>query len=365
MTGALSGCTIGVTGDRRWQEQAEMLARRGATVVHGPVMRTGLLHDAGETLDATRRALCARADVIVLSTGIGTRSWLGVAESHGLDGAVRAWAADALVWSRGPKARSAAIASGIEVHWQAVTETSAEVVAELAARGVAGKRVVVQRDGSSAPRLAESIAALGADTVDVPVYRWDPPEDAGPGIRLLEATAARRVHAVTFTCAYAVDRAFDLAPDPDALRAALDGPVAAAAVGPVCARALRAHGVTTVVQPGRARLGAMVQALVTALSARHRVLSADGPELRWQGDLLFGDGHEAALTPTEARVLEVLVERAPGVVPKADLVEPGRDLHAAEAAVARLRTKLGPLAPAVRAVPRRGYACHLDVRLAG
>jgi uroporphyrinogen-III synthase len=361
MTGALAGCTIGITGDRRWGEQAEMLARRGATVIHGPVMQTGLLHDAKATIEATHRALSAPVDVLVLSTGIGTRSWLGVAESHGLDDRLREWSARALVCARGTKARSAALDQGIDVRWQAPGETSAEVLAELARRGVDGQRVVVQRDGADEPHLTEALEAMGAEVVDIPVYRWEPPSDAGPAVRLLEAATARRLHGVTFTCAYGVRQAFDLAPDPDGLRAALDGPVAAVAVGPVCAEALRQHGVSAIVEPHRARLGAMVQALVVAISARHRVLGAEGAELRWQGDRLLGDGHDALLTPTESRLLEQLVERAPAVVPKDELVEPGRGSHAAEAAVARLRSKLGPLAPAIRSVPRRGYASALHV----
>jgi hypothetical protein len=49
----LRGFTVGITGDRRWQEQAEMLSRRGARVVHGPTMSTSLLgdlerHDRGD-----------------------------------------------------------------------------------------------------------------------------------------------------------------------------------------------------------------------------------------------------------------------------------------------------------------------------
>jgi len=42
-------------------------------------------------------------------------------------------------------------------------------------------------------------------------------------------------------------------------------------------------------------------------------------------------------------------------VPKSDLVEDGADGHAAETAVARLRSKLGPLGDGIWAVPRRGY----------
>ena len=55
------------------------------------------------------------------------------------------------------------------------------------------------------------------------------------------------------------------------------------------------------------------------------------------------------------------MHRAPTVVPKAALVEHGADDHAAEAAVARLRAKLGPLGGGIRTVRRRGYACTLAV----
>ena len=47
-TRALDGFAIGVTADRRWEEQAELLMRRGARVVHGPTIRTiPLVADVG------------------------------------------------------------------------------------------------------------------------------------------------------------------------------------------------------------------------------------------------------------------------------------------------------------------------------
>lgn len=81
--GALTGYTIGITGHRRWDEQAEMLTRRGAEVIHGRVMQTNLLHDADATIDATPAALRNAPDLVVLTTGIGTRSWFAAAETAG------------------------------------------------------------------------------------------------------------------------------------------------------------------------------------------------------------------------------------------------------------------------------------------
>ena len=340
MERSLAGFTVGITGDRRWEEQSELLTRRGAQVVHGPVMATSLLDDADATLAATTAALAGPVDALVLTTGIGTRSWFGAAESSGLDDALRARLRGAVVLARGPKARSAAVGNGLDVHWQAPGETSAELVVHLAEQGVEGLRIVVQRDGGD-DRLACAIAALGADVIDVPVYTWQRPQDTGPAVRLLEAAASARVHALTFTCSYAVGIAFEIAPDADALRNALAGPVRAVSVGPVTTAALHRHGVARVVEPGRARLGAMVQALVAELSGQHRLLRHRGIESRWQGDLLAGPHGEVTLSPGEARVLAELVARAPAVVPKCDLVD-GADDHAAEAAVARLRGEAGP-----------------------
>jgi len=359
MWGPLTGCTVGITGHRRWEEQAEMLRRRGAEVLHGPVLHTAPLDDSTRTLDATAELLERPPDVVVLTTGVGVRSWFAAAESAGLDDGLRRVCEGALVLARGPKARSAAIGAGVSVHWQAVGETGAEIRDHLAAMGVAARRVAVQRDGGD-PRLAESIAALGADVVDVPVYRWGDPGDDGPARRLVAATVAGRVHAVTFTSAPAVHRFFELADDPDALVAAFAGPARAVAVGPVTAAALRDAGVDRVVEPERGRLGAMVKALVAALCEEHRRLRWQGAAATWQGAaLLHGDGTVAALTPAEHRLLQALTQRPGAVVAKAGLAADGADTHAVEAAVARLRTKLGPLGGAVRTVPRRGYACDL------
>jgi uroporphyrinogen-III synthase len=361
VVGPLTGFAIGITGHRRWEEQAEMLTRRGAHVVHGPVMHTSLLHDSDATVRATERLLAAPPDLVVLTTGIGTRSWFAAAESAGLDVGLRAVGGGATVLARGPKARSAAIGAGLEVDWQAPDETSATVLGHLVDLGVAGRRVAVQRDGGD-PLLADGIRRLGADVVDVPVYRWDRPDNPAPALRLIDAACAGRLDAVTFTCAYAVESTFALAPDPGALRDALATGPRAVAVGPVCAAALRRHGVARVVEPGRARLGAMVQALVATLRDTHRDLRHGGRVRRWQGAALVDEaGAVATLTPGEAATLDLLVRRAPAVVAKSALVGEGADTHAAEATVARLRGKLGPLGPAIRTVPRRGYVCALEV----
>lgn len=361
----LAGFTVGITGHRRWQEQSELLTRRGARVVHGPTMATSLLGDLTVTSAATELVLRADVDVTIITTGIGIRSWFAAAESLGVDEPLRRALNRSVVVARGPKAQHAAHAAGLDVAWTAPGETNDEVLQRLAGDGLSGRRVVVQRDGGE-PVVAEAVRGLGAaDVVDVPVYEWHLPDDRHAARRLLDSACRGQLDAVTFTCSYAVHNAFALSDDPDALGAAFRREVLAVAVGPVTAQALDRHGVSDVVQPTRARLGSMVHALVGALAGRACTLALGPALLHWQGaTLVDAAGAETDLTAGEVRLLRALVEQAPTVVAKEHLAVPGLDGHAVEAAVARLRTKLGPLGAGIRTVRRRGYACTLERRVA-
>src|SRR4051794_41962523 len=121
-----------------------MLPRRGGRVVHGPTMSTVLLGDVDATIAATRRVLMAPVDVVVLTTGIGVRSWFGAAESVGIGEELREVLRRGGVVARGPKAVAAARAAGLEVTWTAPSETNDEVLAKLIEEGICGRRVVVQ-----------------------------------------------------------------------------------------------------------------------------------------------------------------------------------------------------------------------------
>lgn len=338
-----------------------MLGRRGATVLHGPVLQTSLLNDINATVSATNEVTATGVDFVVLTTGIGTRSWFGAVESSGLDVALRERCAGAVVLARGLKARSAGTYCGLKVDWHAPGETGDEVVQRLQDLGVTGKRIAVQRDGGD-PRLAEELRTLGARVIDVPVYRCGVPADPRPALRLIDAVVGDRVDAVTFTCRYAVSSAFALAPDPAALTAALDRRARAVAVGPLTASALRVMGVRRVMEPQRTRLGSMVQSLICELTASALNLHHEGRSALLQGNaLIHDDGSTSSLTTGERRLLVTLLGQSPSVVAKADLAQEGSDPHATEAAIGRLRSKLGPLGPGIRAVPRRGYTSSLRV----
>ena len=275
-SGPLAGYTVGITAERRREEFAAALERQGATVISGPAIRIVPLADDRELLAATRRALATPLDIVVATTGVGFRGWMEAAGQWDLADPLTAAIARSVVLARGPKVRGAIRAAGLRETWSPESESSAEVLEHLLADyDLTGKRIAVQLHGDP---LTEFIAALrqaGAEVIEVPVYRWVPPEDPEPLHRLIEAVAARAVDAVAFTSAPAAANFLATADQQgrgEAVRAALTGPVLAACVGPVTAAPLIQAGLP-VIQPTRSRLGALVKEIAEQLPRREQRLA--------------------------------------------------------------------------------------------
>jgi uroporphyrinogen-III synthase len=367
--GALSGFTVAVTADRRREEQAELIDRRGGDVLLGPVIKTLPLADEEQVRAATLALIASPPDVVVLSTAVGVRGWISAAEGLDLDSALLDALQGAEVLARGPKAAGAALTHGIEVAWTTPGATYREMIDHLAARPAhvldgRAVRVALQLDGDRSSGLAEQLASLGYDVVPVPVYEWLLPDDLEPAHRVVNAVAERSVDAVTFTSAHAVSNFAAIADTlgllPRVLSALNRGEVVAACVGPVTAARARSIGIEAPVEPRTARLGAMVQALVAAFAQRAITLDLDGTPALLQGRLVVvGSAAEVTLTDRERAVLEALARRRGAVVSKQALLdqiwEGESDDHVVEVTVGRLRRRLGPAGESIETVVRRGY----------
>jgi uroporphyrinogen-III synthase len=183
----LSGFVVGVTADGRAEEQIAMLERRGATVIHGPAIRTHPLRVDRVLADAIEDLIAHPPEVTVLSTGIGVRGVIEAAEVLGRAEALVDALAGSRVHVRGPKAHGAAVTVDLPVAWGTSSGMSSEVLEELGRRGIAGVRIALQLDGAAQHPLAEALVAAGADLVTSPVYRWSLPDDLTPVQRLAQA----------------------------------------------------------------------------------------------------------------------------------------------------------------------------------
>jgi uroporphyrinogen-III synthase len=364
----LAGFSIGITAARRREELAALLERRGARVVLAPAIRIVPLADDSLLLEATRACVAGPLDVVVATTGIGFRGWLEAAEGWGLGERLVERLRGARLLARGPKARGAMRAAGLTGEWSPPSESSSEVLAHLLdgdAGELAGRRVAVQLHGEPLPDFVDALRAADAEVVEVPVYRWAPPDDAGPLCRLVDQVADRLLDAVTFTSAPAVASMLRAAGErgrADEVLSAFGGPVLPACVGPVTAAPLERAGVRTV-QPERARLGSLVRTVAEQLPARCRVLPVGVHRLEVRGHAALLDGRPHPLPPAPMAVLRELARQPGRVLSRAQLLAalPGdaADEHAVEMAVTRLRAALGD-PRTVQTVVKRGYRLAYD-----
>ncbi|WP_425833143.1 uroporphyrinogen-III synthase [Streptomyces fractus] len=363
--GPLAGFTVGVTAARRADELGALLQRRGASVLHAPALRIVPLADDSELLVATKELIDNAPDVVIATTAIGFRGWVEAADGWGLGEDLLARLRGVELLARGPKVKGAVRAAGLTEEWSPSSESMAEVLERLLDEGVQGRRVAVQLHGEPLPGFVEALREAGAEVVGVPVYRWLPPQDIAPVDRLLEATVSRGVDALTFTSAPAATALLRRAEErglAGELLAALHHDVLAACVGPVTAVPLQAHGVDTV-QPERFRLGPLVQLLCKELPARARTLPIAGHQMQIRGQAVVVDDELRPVPPAGMSLLRTLARRPGWVVSRADLLRAlpgaGRDEHAVETAMARLRSSLGT-PKLIQTVVKRGYRLALD-----
>ncbi|MCX5397345.1 uroporphyrinogen-III synthase [Streptomyces sp. NBC_00102] len=363
--GPLAGFTVGVTAARRAGELGTLLQRRGAQVVQAPALRIVQLADDSELLAATQELIRHAPDVVIATTAIGFRGWVEAADGWGIGEHLLDRLRGVELLARGPKVKGAIRAAGLTESWSAASESMAEVLERLLDEGVDGRRVALQLHGEPLPGFAESLRAAGAEVIDLPVYRWMPPQDLAPLDRMLDLTAARGLDAITFTSAPAaasfLDRARTRGMAPEVL-GALHDDLLVACVGPVTALPLQARGIETV-QPERFRLGPLVQLLCAQLPARSRTLPVAGHQVTVRGHAALVDGSLRPVPPAGMALLHALTRRPGWVVSRADLLRAlpgsGTDEHAVETAMARLRSALGS-PRLIQTVVKRGYRLALD-----
>lgn len=269
----LAGRTIGITAERRAEDQAVLFRRLGADVLLAPMMHTSPLADPDRLRMTTAQLIDEPPDFLVANTGIGIRTWMQAAAQWGMEDSLIGALGRSRVAVRGPKAAGAISSSKLKVWWRSPTEQLADVADHLIETGVAGQRVAFQLHGDEQAAFVTGLEAAGATVIPVPVYKWSAPSgDAAAAARdLVERSCAGKVDAVTFTAGPQVRNLFALA-DEEGAAVALGEAFArrqplAGCIGPVCATVAREEGIGDPVVPDSWRLGSLVKAVAAALQA--------------------------------------------------------------------------------------------------
>jgi len=360
----LSGFRIGVTSDRRSDDLIAALERRGAQVMHAPALRIAPVEEDVDLLADTRAILETPPDVLVVTTAYGMRRWSEAADAAGLGDALTDVLQAARIFVRGPKARGAVRAAGLDDVGIAHDERTASVIDMLLDEGVDGRTVAVQLHGYTDGQQLERLRAGGAQVLTVEPYRWVKPDGAERLPRLIDAVCARNLDVVTFTSAPAVDAFLTSAIEQGVLDQLLDAlrtDVVAAAVGPVTAGPLEAAGVTPII-PERFRMGALIR-LVCEHLALHQVTelsTALGP-VQIRGRSVVFEGRAGQLAPAPLALFRALAASTGAVLTRKDLMAhlpEAENEHALDMAMSRLRASL-PEPRLVATVVKRGYRLNV------
>lgn len=360
----LSGFRIGVTSDRRSDDLIAALERRGAQVMHAPALRIAPVEEDVDLLADTRAILETPPDVLVVTTAYGMRRWSEAADAAGLGDALTDVLQAARIFVRGPKARGAVRAAGLDDVGIAHDERTASVIDMLLDEGVEGRTVAVQLHGYTDGQQLERLRAGGARVLTVEPYRWVKPDGVERLPRLIDAVCARNLDVVTFTSAPAVDAFLTSAIEQGVLDQLLDAlrtDVVAAAVGPVTAGPLEVAGVTPII-PERFRMGALIR-LVCEHLALHQVTelsTALGP-VQIRGRSVVFEGRAGQLAPAPLALFRALAANTGAVLTRKDLMAhlpEAQNEHALDMAMSRLRASL-PEPRLVATVVKRGYRLNV------
>ena len=256
------GARVALLEARMGSEMAELVRRMGGTPVLAPAVRE--VPREAETTAFLDALIAGRFSVVIFQTGVGTQALLREAERRGQLPSALAVLGKATIVCRGPKPTAVVRRYGLPAPIVPLRPyTSTELLTAIEHIDLAGREVALVHYGERNTGLADALSARGARLNEVCPYEWALPEDIEP-LRALARNPAAMVDAIAFTSQVQVRHLFAVAAEmgvgPE-LTAALRDDVIVAAVGPVCADALKAVGVTPDVQPADPKMGPLLIAL--------------------------------------------------------------------------------------------------------
>lgn len=245
---ALSNRCIAVPESRELDVFAALLERRGATVLRCPLVDIRDAPDPAPVLDWLRMFNDGGCDDLLLFTGEGLRRLLGVLDLRAPEWRARfiERLAEVRIVARGPKPGRVLRELGLRPSLVADPATTPGMIELLHGLSLRGRRIGVQLYGSDPNvSLMAFLAQAGAQALPVAPYRYADAVADADVLTLIERMRQGSVDAIAFTSLQQVERLFRFAEscgEQDSLQDALARTVVAA-VGPLVADSLRAHGV--------------------------------------------------------------------------------------------------------------------------
>ena len=245
------------------EEAAALVRKFGGTPYRVAAVReVDSSDEAGPFIEAL---LCGSLSIVVFLTGAGVSALLReAARRECLETTLAALRLSTIV-CRGPKPVAVLKQHRVPVHITAAEPwTTKELLDALMAVDLQGRTVALVHYGEPNAMFAAALSARGALLEELSLYEWKLPDDIEPLQMLVKELVEGRMDAIAFTTQIQCRHLFRIAADLglcERLAKALNADAVVAAVGPVCADALRVFGVTPNVVPVRPKMGPMIAAL--------------------------------------------------------------------------------------------------------
>lgn len=261
--------TIAILENRAGEQLADLVRKYGGTPFSAPALAEipdidpALIVELLDDWDANP------PDIFIFQTGVGVKALFATTDTLNLTDKLLRLLASAQVVVRGPKPTAALRARDVRIDLSAKEPyTTAEVLLELDATALNGKRVVVQRYGDTNRDLHKALEDRGAQVIEITTYRWSLPENTAPLVALMDALDRDAIDVVSFTSASQVCNLFTVAQQlgrQETLKAGLNRSLIAS-IGPVCSAALSKFGVRIDIEPQPPKLGPFITAINNKLA---------------------------------------------------------------------------------------------------
>jgi uroporphyrinogen-III synthase len=265
----MKGKTIAILETRVQEQMADLVRRHGGHPFSAPALAELPDLDPDAIAALVRDWVREAPALFIFQTGVGTRALFALTDQLGLTEDLLEVLSRARVAVRGPKPTGALRSRKVRIDFSAEDPfTTHEVLAQIQALDVAGKRVVVQRYGEANRELRDALEHRGALVSEIATYRWGLPEDIDPLLKLIDALERDEIDLVAFTSASQASNLFTVARNSGRAATLQQGlsRTRIASIGPVCSAALSALGVRVDVEASPPKLGAFLAGIDRCLS---------------------------------------------------------------------------------------------------
>jgi uroporphyrinogen-III synthase len=258
------GARVALLEARLAGETAAMVRRLGGIPVPAPALSEHPVDADAEVGAMIDGVLAAPHPVVVFLTGVAVNRMFTSAERQGRDRDLIASLTRAVIVARGPKPVGALARRriGVEIAVPA-PYTTAEVITALQAIPVANRTVIVVHYGERNEQLVAALSGRGAIVNEIMLYEWCLPADTTPLSRAIDAILAGEISVLAITSQIQLRHLLQVAGPARQARliSVLNDRVVVGAVGPTCAAACAAAGITTPIVPSHPKLGPLLAEL--------------------------------------------------------------------------------------------------------